>query len=180
MHSGWGILVAVTGDTAAIEILDRRRVVVMDSGLPGAKQPYHFAAELPPAEAGEFIATSAAASGRLALAALRDIVDELCQRDYQVAGCGLILASGRALPPLAQILASHPLIHTAEGEFFRDAIRQACGRLDIPVAAIREKDLPERAGVQKQDTVYRLGKSLGPPWTTDHKAAALAAWMLLA
>jgi len=39
------------------------------------------------------------------------------------------------------------LIHTAEGEFFRHAVRQACERLKIPVTAIRERDLEERAKV---------------------------------
>ena len=46
MHSGWGVLVAVSGDAASIEIIDRRRIVTIDASVPGAKQPYHHAANL--------------------------------------------------------------------------------------------------------------------------------------
>ena len=42
-----------------------------------------------------------------------------------------VLASGRTLPALEQILASHPMVHTAEGEFFRKAIREACREIGI-------------------------------------------------
>jgi len=46
MHSGWGVLVAVSGDAHSVEVLDRRRIVTTDPSIPGAKQPYHYAAGL--------------------------------------------------------------------------------------------------------------------------------------
>jgi hypothetical protein len=85
------------------------------------------------------------------------------------------------------IRASHALIHTAEGEFFRNAVRKACERLKISVTAIRERELDERAKTTFGNAVSRvrrrissLGSSIGPPWTKDHKVAALAASMILA
>ena len=95
-------------------------------------------------------------------------------------------ASGRTLPSLEKILASHPLIHTAEGEFFRHAVSQACEDLQIPVTAIRQRELEERAksafgsASRIQGTIASLGKTIGPPWTKDHKTAALAAALILA
>ena len=62
-----------------------------------------------------------------------------------VVGAAVLLASGRSLPPLEKILAAHPLIHTAEGEFFRHTVSQACEDLQISVTAIRQRDLDERA-----------------------------------
>jgi hypothetical protein len=187
MHSGWGVLVAVSGDAGALEIIDRRRIVTIAPTTPGARQPYHFAATLALAESEKHIANCAAASERLALAAVKQLVSELDARRHHIGGCAVILASGRALPPLAEILASHPLLHTAEGEFFRSAVRNACERLKISVTTIRERDLDERvksafgssaSRVQRKISTY--GKSIGPPWTKDHKTAALAASILLA
>jgi hypothetical protein len=79
------------------------------------------------------------------------------------------------------------LIHTAEGEFFRNAVRKACERLKISVTAIRGQELDERAKAafgnaasRVQRRISSLGSYIGPPWTRDHKTAALAASVILA
>ncbi len=187
VHSGWGALVAVSGKPGAVEVIDRRRIVITDPKIPGAKQPYHFAEKLALQAAEKYLANCAAVSERLALAAVRDIIRELHGRDYRVVGSAILLASGRPLPPLSQILNSHALIHTAEGEFFRRIFREACERLKIRVTGFRERELDERAkavfgraAAPLRRKITKLGKSLGPPWTQDQKTAALAAWMVLA
>ena len=186
MHSGWGMLVAVSGDANSVELLDRRRIVVADPRIPGAIQPYHFAAQLEPPEQEKHLVHCAASSSRLAAAEIAEVVKELNRRHYDVAGAAILLASGRVLPPLAKILAAHPLIHTAEGEFFRHAAHSACEGLQIPVTTIRVRELDARAKVafakragQVQSSIASLGRSVGPPWTSDHKTAALAAALLL-
>ena len=90
------------------------------------KQPYHFAATLPIQEAERHLQNWAAISERLALKAIREVLEAVSARNYAVVGCAMLLASGRALPALPNILASHALVHTAEGEFFRRAVREAC------------------------------------------------------
>jgi hypothetical protein len=186
MHSGWGVLVAVSGVPQAIEILARRRIITADPGMPGAIQPYHYAMNLKLSESEKHIANCAVASKHLAAAAIANLIAELNARHYRVVGAAVLLASGRSLPPLEKILAAHPLIHTAEGEFFRHTVTQACEELQISVTAIRLRDLDERAkatfgkaasGVQS--SIEALGKTVGPPWTKDHKTAALAAALLL-
>jgi len=42
VHSGWGALVAVAGQNDAEEIIERRKVVIIDAKKPGAAQPYHY------------------------------------------------------------------------------------------------------------------------------------------
>ena len=187
MHSGWGVLVAVSGDAKSVELLDRRRLVTADPKIPGAKQPYHFAASLELPESERYLANSAAVSERLAVAAVGEVLRELEGRHYRIVGSAVLLASGRPLPALSKILASHALIHTAEGEFFRDAVRKACEHLKISVTAIRERELDEQAKTafgnaasRVQSRISSLGSSIGPPWTKDHKTAALAASMILA
>ncbi|HWY59928.1 MAG TPA: hypothetical protein VNZ03_36030 [Terriglobales bacterium] len=186
MHSGWGVLVAISGDADSVEIIDRRRIVTTDTSAPGANQPYHYAANLELKEAETYIANSAGVSQRLALKAVTDVVRELEERHYRIVGSAVLLTSGRPLPSLSKILAAHPLIHTAEGEFFRDAVRKACERLEISVTGVRERDLDEQAKAafgnaanRIQRTVSSLGNSIGPPWTKDHKATALAASIIL-
>jgi hypothetical protein len=187
MHSGWGVLVAVSRDAHSVELLDRRRIVVADPDVPGAIQPYHFAAQLEPPKQEKHLAHCAASSSRLAAKVIAEVVKELNGRHYDVVGAAILLASGRALPPLPKILAAHSLIHTAEGEFFRHAAQSACEGLQIPVTRIRARELDARAKVafangagQVQSSIASLGRSVGPPWTSDHKTAALAAALLLA
>ncbi len=249
MHSGWGVLVGVCGDSDSVEVLERRRIVVIDPTMPGAKQPYHYAAQRPTsrakdaremghsaslelnsrdpqparellepgtigaeardtpealrgpkgplfhiypalketlAEAERYLAECAGVSERLALAAVGNVVRELDGRGYRIVGCAVLLGVGRALPGLEKILAAHPLIHAAEGEFFRNAVRKACDGLKICVVGIPEREVEERAlaafgnaagGVERR--IARMGKSIGPPWTKDHKTAALAALVVL-
>jgi hypothetical protein len=186
MHSGWGVLVAVSGAPQAIEILARRRIVTADPEMPGAIQPYHYAMNLKLPESDKHLANCAAASTRLAVAAIGDLVEELNARHFHIVGSAVLLASGRSLPPLEKILASHPLIHTAEGEFFRNTVSRACEDLQISVTAIRQRELDERAKAAFGNAASRvlgsiasLGKTIGPPWTKDHKTAALAAALIL-
>jgi hypothetical protein len=181
MHSGWGVVVCVSGDSAAPEIVDRRRIVIIEPAMQGAKQPYHFAESLVLEEAEHHLQKCAEVSQRLALNAIGDMLDAVSAQNTRVLGCAMLLASGRALPPLPKILASHALVHTAEGEFFRKAVREACERCRLPVVGFRERELDERAkaafgkaaaGVRQR--ISKVGKTVGSPWTQDEKIAALA------
>jgi hypothetical protein len=187
MHSGWGALVAVSETSGTVEILARRRVSVSSPGVVGPNQPYHSAKNLELAEAEQFLASCFAAAKRLASAAVKDVISELRDRKYRVVGSAVLLASGRRLPPLNKILAAHPLIHTAEGEFFREVFTEACGDLGLAVTGIRGRDLEEhfeatfgKTSTRLRKQVFALGRSLGPPWTQDQKVAALAALVVLA
>jgi hypothetical protein len=107
--------------------------------------------------------------------------------EYRVVGAAVLLASGRPLPPLPKILASHALTHAAEGEFFRAAFRNACEALNISVAGFRERDLEERfdstfgkVAARTSRQVSNLGRTAGPPWTRDQKSATLAALIVFA
>jgi hypothetical protein len=186
MHSGWGALVVVTGHPPQINVLDRRSIVITDPQIPGAKQPYHFAADMELCEAEQYLRNCAAVSEGLALTAVGNVIEELNGYHYRAKGAAVLLASGRPLPALAQVLASHALIHTAEGEFFRKAVWTACERLNLRVVGFRESDLIEQANVtfgkvtpHLQQRIISLKNSLGAPWTEDQKKATLAASIIL-
>jgi hypothetical protein len=186
MHSGWGALVAVSNNAGTVEVIQRLRVVITPLGTRGGNQPYHFAKSLELPEAERFLGDYFVASKRLGLAAVQDLVRELGGQ-YRVVGSAVLLASGRPLPPLSRILASHALIHAAEGEFFREVFSKACESLDLTVTGFQERSLDEsvqttfgKGATRMRQQVAALGRSLGPPWTQDQKMAALAALVVLA
>ena len=182
VHSGWAVLVCVSGDPAAPNVVDRRRIVIIEQAMEGAKQRYHFAETLGLAEAERHLQKCAAVAQRLALQSIREMLDTVRTRDYHVVGCAMLLASGRALPSLQKILASHALIHAAEGEFFRKVVADACEACHVPVMRFRERELNGRANTtfgncapSVRQHISELGKTVGSPWTQDEKTAALAA-----
>jgi hypothetical protein len=187
MHSGWGALVAVSHVAGTVEIIERRRIAVIEPKIPGTKQPYHFSERLEFGEAEKFLSRCFAASAQFAVTGIRECIESLWERKYAVTGAAVVLASGRALPPLANILTSHALIHTAEGEFFREAVWKACQSLNLAVSGFRERDLAEAAAAAFEKAAPKMlrqvadaGRSVGPPWTTDQKTAAIAALLVLA
>ncbi len=174
-HSGWAAMVAVAGTMDALKVLERRRITIADAALPGAKQPYHAAAELPLPKAKVLVREAVESSRALAREALEAAVYALRLQGHEVAGCGIVLGSGKALPELEGILASHALIHTAEGEMFREVLAWAAHELGLAVTGVPAKELD--AGVLGR--IDSLGKLIGPPWTEDQKYATVAAWMAL-
>lgn len=180
VHSGWGALVAAAADSSGEpEILERKHITIIDLTAAGAKQPYHFAANLALRDAEKHLSECAVASRRLAAAAVGTVLEGLRGRGYEVVGCALLLGSGRALPSLPDILASHALIHTAEGEFFRLIFREAFDRLGVRVTGFREREVEDGVAPPVLQRISGMGKVVGAPWTADEKLAALAAWMLL-
>jgi hypothetical protein len=113
-------------------------------------------------------------------------VAELRLAGHEPVAAGLLLAAGRPLPSLREILASHALIHAAEGELFRDVLRQASLAGGLRLTEIKERDLEEAAAASLERSTADLqrevgawGKVLGPPWRQDEKRAALVAWLAL-
>jgi hypothetical protein len=185
-HSGWAAVVAVAGDGREVQVVDRRRIGVIDAKGPRANQPYHYAQMLPIAEAHEHLDRCERIAVGLAAEALGKMNALLCGAQYELVGCAILQASGRVLPELPQILASHAMIHTAEGQFFRNVFAHACEQIKVPVMKIREKELEALAARELRLTPTKikskfadLGHELGPPWTQDQKFAALAAWLLV-
>lgn len=190
-HSGWASLVAVAGPTGRAggmpQVLDRRRIELADPAIPRPVQPYHQAENLHLEDAEKLIGHAISEAEAMARKALTAAAAGLEARGYQVIGCGVLLGSGRSLPPLAQILAAHPLIHTAEGELYRGAIVHAGESLGLPITGVRERELLARAGADLslkgsglERRIAEMGRPLGPPWRQDEKYAALVAMIALA
>jgi len=186
-HSGWAAVVAVCRDRGLPVVLARQRVHLVETFTYEFRQPYHTAEKMPQGQAREFISRMRTESRRLAYRAVQELESRTQEQGVKLTRCGLLLASGRPLPVLAKILASHALIHTADGELFREAILHASARCGLRDFRIREKELLDRAenvlrlkSAALMRRVTELGRSFGAPWSQDEKFAALAAWLALA
>jgi hypothetical protein len=185
-HSGWAALVGISGPRDSPAVIDRRRIELADPKTPRPVQPYHAAEGLQPSEAEEIVNRYTAEARRLAGDALRAAVAQLRRSGYEVLSCGILLGSGRLGATLAETLASHLLIHTAEGELFRGAIIHAGELLRLPIVGVKEREIYARgaaelslSGESLRCRMASMGKVLGPPWGEDQKLSALVAWLAL-
>jgi len=163
-HSGWAVLVAVREPASSPEVLARRRVELVDGSLP--RQPYHAIAERGLSlRAGEALiervektalATAVAATASVLEAGALDAV-------------GVVGRTRRIPDDLEKILASHALLHAAEGDLFERALIDAAAHLGLRAFML------EPAAIRIPAAVDSAGKALGPPWQKDHKLAAAVA-----
>ena len=185
-HSGWTALVGISLEESSPQVLLRQRPHLVKTFTYEFRQPYHSAEKSPPAEAHGIISRARTDARHLAYQALHSVQTTLQEQDYELKRCGLLLASGRPLPALPQILSSHALIHTADGELFREALIHASLRCGFKIFTAKESVLLETAShtlhLQPDELVRRLtglGSGLGSPWARDEKFAALIAWLSL-
>src|SRR5207245_6822237 len=124
----------------------RQDVHIVETFTYEFRQPYHTAEKMLEGQAREFISRTQAEARRLAYRAIRELESRTQEQGVKLTRCGLLLASGRPLPELDKILASHALIHTADGELFRDALLHASGRCGLRDFRVKERELLDGAG----------------------------------
>ena len=187
VHSGWTAMVAISLDESFPVPLLRDRPHLVRTFTFEFRQPYHTAEKKPADEGRRFIARVRAEAETLAATTIQSAQANLRARGYAVQRCGILTASAKPLPELDRILASHALIHTADGELFREALIHACRQDGLPVLTVKEKELLERAGkalcLSEPELAARLaaaGRAHGSPWTQDEKFATLVAGLALA
>jgi hypothetical protein len=186
VHSGWAALVAVTVEDGAPCVLARARPHLVKAFTYPFRQPYHTAAELPREKASEFISRVRKESRDLAYRAIHEIQADIQKQGFKLGQAALLLASGKQLPALDKILASHALIHTADGELFREAVLHASARCRLATICVKERELLDQAAETFQlrpDALLRrvteLGRPFGTPWSQDEKFATIIAWLSL-
>lgn len=186
-HSGWAALVAVAGTINSPIVIERRRISMADPQIAGPVQPYHQAEGMPIKVAERLINDCRNKAIKFAVGGLKSATADIVSKGYDVANCVVLLGTERKASSLEAILASHALIHAAEGDLFRQVLIEAAERCGLQVSGTRERDLYSQAssafGIvdeQVQRLIAEIGKKIGPPWQQDQKNAALAAWLLLA
>jgi len=186
-HSGWAAMVALGGPAGSPYVIERRRIELADPEAPRPVQPYHAAQILELKEAEVYVKHFADRARKLAKQAVLAAISNLQEKGYEVVGCGIPLGSGRSVPSVEAALASHPMLHTAEGELFRGAIYYAGENCGLAVTGVKEKELTARGATELdfsldnlQLRLAEMGRPVGPPWAQDQKVATLVAWLALA
>ncbi len=156
----------------------------LDESVP--RFVYHAAAELSLPRATALVEHAREASQKAARLAIKNVLRELGSGGDEVAICGVLFSSTPVPDDLSRILRSHPLIHTAEGALFQQAIVSACESCGLSVTTAREREVWARAaaawglaepGLRKELDVLRT--SVGAPWNADHKTAAAIALLAI-
>lgn len=180
-HSGWAAAVAVAEGPRVVE---RRRLRLCDPDLP--RQAYHAAVGLPIDEARELVASVEQSALASAKAELADLVAELRSAGHRVVAAGIPVVAAKVPDELATILGSHPLLHAAEGELYREALAEAADAASLATVRFMAKGLFAETAAALQITeamlterLAGLGRGLGPPWAADQKYAAAAALLAL-
>jgi hypothetical protein len=165
------VAVIAAGTTHAPVIIERRRVALCDEALP--RQPFHAVAEAgAPRAVIEAVRHEAATAATAALASLT--IAAATAAPGAVVAAVAVLARPRHLPDdLDRVLASHALLHAAEGALYEQAVLDAAQRAAPVAATVHPRLTPS-------PEIDALGRRIGPPWQKDHKLAAMAALTLLA
>jgi hypothetical protein len=186
-HSGWAAAVVLGTPDANPQVLLRSRIEMVEPDVPDSKQPYHTVEHLDLEQAAQCLRRYEAGAANMAHAAIRGMAAQLASRGVTMTTVGVLDSAGRKGGSLASILASHALIHSADGEHFRQALAAGAERSGLAVRRVRARDLPAQAeeGLRRpsavlQDLVSAFSRQVGPPWGADQKLAALLAWLLLA
>ena len=167
-HSGWAVLVVVREPVALPDVLDRKRVELLDGSLP--RQPYHAIVEEGIAldAARDLIARVEEMAIDAAVAATTEARDA-----HGVEAVGVVGRRRNVPDELERILGSHSLLHAAEGDLYDRAVVEAAARAGLPVTLV------DPDGLAVPIALDAAGKSLGPPWQKDHKLAGAAALIAL-
>jgi hypothetical protein len=182
VKSGWAATVLLIGSPASPHLADSCRIDLSDPAIPESRQPYH---------AGFGTARSSGAELKRLVSSVRRFgrrsvmsVVETYATGHALTGAGLVVGS---LNDPGRIANPHIRIHALEGQLFREVVEQALAAGGLPSSVWRARDLYGAAAKVLRDTepqirstVTALGREIEGPWRAEQKAAAIAAWLVLA
>ena len=177
------IAIAVTGSPDHPTGVKRAELILARPDEPAMFQPYHEGLELSWDEARTGAKAAAARLEQRAARALKDFVKSLGVEARAVRCIGIVGAPER---DLARMGGRHIQAHAAEGVLFRQiwqAAAEANGFLCVTfsdrgfaTSFVSHTRLPT---ARVDACIAALGATLGRPWRSDEKAAAMAAWLAL-
>jgi len=181
--TGRAIAVVLGTDAGSLKVFRKLEVKLTDPRIPATAQPYHAVMDLPWPESQKAARGSVRAIEAVARQALARLIKEMQAEGLMVEGAGVIGSPDR---DLARIGNYHIRAHAAEGILFRRVLELAAEANGLPARAFSEPALEQAAAAELRtspaklkQTLSDLGRALDPPWRTDEKQAALAAWLML-
>ena len=183
IKSGWAAMVVLAGSSADPSVASNTRIELSDPDEPDQRQPYH--AGFGTARAAD--ATLARLLKGVKHYSRRSVDDALRSArgaGHEISRAGLVV--GSTVDP-ATIANDHIRIHALEGKLFRELVADAATASGIECTIWRERDLYaaaagalDRSETDLKAALVALKKTTTGVWRSEQKAAATAAWMLLA
>lgn len=180
-HNGWAILVSAAAVNGEPTVVDRRRVGLIEKGVPN--QPYHHETlALSDAEAEQLLRKVKRSIAVCTALACDQLVADLRPR-YRVASIAI------RQPPLAHVPAtvgevrrSYHALCRADGMLYHSAICTAARQRDWKLVFHRRGEELAKAAEALQASTHDverfmndLRQTLKPPWTAEHRDAFAAA-----
>jgi hypothetical protein len=185
-HTGWAYVVCVGAADGVPEVVTRRKVALIEQGLPS--QPYeHGSAAMTEDDAQALVERVRRSIASCTTLALDRLVSDLSRNHVPVALAIRKPPFPRIPASVAAVRASYRLLCAADGMLYQLAICRAARRLRLDVETFNragEMAWASRAlGVtpaQVDAFITGTGRPAGPPWTQDHRRAYAAGIAALA
>ena len=180
-HGGWAILVTAAAVNGQPTVVDRRRVALIEKGVP--TQPYHHdTLAMPDAEAERLLRRVKRSIAACTAMAFDNLSADLEPR-YRVSSITIRQPTLKQLPvTVGEAHASYHVQCRADGMLYHSAICDAARERDWTLLFHRRgEELSQAAEALKADPddverlLNDLKQTLKPPWTAEHRNAFAAA-----
>ena len=180
-HTGWAHVLCVSARDGRPFVVTRRRVTLLDAGLP--TQPYeHATRAMEPGDADALVATVRSSASGTTERALERLVGEM-SCEYPIAALTIRTPPFETLPAsVATVRASYQRLCSADGLLYHLALTGAARRLGLEVQRCKRGNEIDAAAVALgvspkavEAFVIGRGRPPGPPWTAEHRRAYAAA-----
>jgi len=150
VKTGRATAVVMAGPASAPRVLSRRSLQLWDPAIPRIFINLgHTDFELPPDESARIVPIALKAVDRVALSALRELLDEVRSTHGSIVGVALV--AGSSTDP-ESIHNPHMRAHAREGQLFPQALAAAAKTMRIPAVTLVESEVFTSAAA-------KLGKS---------------------
>jgi hypothetical protein len=185
VKSGYAIAVVLDGPASDPKPMSRHIVALSDPDIPETRQPHHGSRGVEMDDRRE-IARRTKIIERCAQQAIADLLDGHARPNRDRLQIRAALVVGSVIDPQT-VGNPHIRAHAFEGRLFRTVLEDALTAQGVACDVIVEKQLgAQAASALKQSepvikrTVSAFARTLGSPWRGEEKAAATAAWTVLA
>ena len=173
------IVVAVRADPE-LQLVGRDELVLADTNVPASFQPFHAGLDKKEGAAHPVVVEACEAARASALTNVTRYVEALRSDGHRILQAGLVVNSIHN-PDI--IKNDHIRAHASEGRLFFEVVEAALTAADVPSFCALLADCYVDAGttLTQPDKAVKaqvavLGKTAGPPWRADEKAACAVAW----
>jgi len=177
-HLGWAVAVTASSDHV---VLDRRRMALVDPGLPaapvhhvGGPHALHRPAQIDDDELASLVARVRASAAQAASAALDELVTGLATPIVSIS----LAAWPADFPEDIAVQRRVPYESRADSVMYRRVLAESARALGWAVllydAKTAEADAARLLGARARQILHGPRTALGPPWSKDHRVALAA------